>query len=625
MRPTRLLAALVLGLPLLAGGGTPLSLSLDATDAPRHVLHAKLRIPASPGPLSLLYPKWIPGEHGPTGPLQDLVGLHFRAGGQELAWRRDDVEMFEFHLTVPPGAKEVEVSLDFLTPSGGNFSAGPSATQTLSLLSWNTVLLYPKGVQSDDLMVEASLRLPEGWKFATALPMASGSGAAEHGNSVSFKPVSLTTLVDSPVITGRHFRRVDLGEDMGRPHFLDMVADSDSSLAITAETTQHLRNLVKESGALFGARHYRHYDFLLTLSDSVAHFGLEHHESSDDRLDEKSMVDPNLVKLSAGLLPHEMVHSWNGKFRRPAGLATGNFEAPMKGELLWVYEGLTQYLGFVLTVRSGLNSPQDTRDELALLASYLDHRPGRLWRPLEDTAVEAQILYNSPSAGGSYRRSVDFYDESLLMWLDADTLIREKTKGQKSLDDFCKAFHGAPSGDPTVKAYGLDEVVRTLNQVAPHDWAGFLHDRVSKVTPHPPLDGLARGGWKLVYGAEPSAFQKMAEGARHGMDLSTSAGFSLNDKGAVGDVLPGSAAAAAGLLPGMTILAVNDRVFSMEALREAVTAAVSSKEPIQLSAKDSGFVKQLLLDYHGGERCPRLERVDGTPDRLSEIFYAKGK
>ncbi|HEU4950820.1 MAG TPA: hypothetical protein VFT46_02655 [Holophagaceae bacterium] len=613
----RLPLALSSFVALALSAGAPIRLQVDATTAPQHHLHAVERIPAQAGPLTLFYPKWIPGEHGPTGPLQDLVGLHFTANGKEIPWTRDPVEMCAFHLEVPKGADSVEVALDFLTPSGGQFSAGPSSTDTLALLSWNTVLLYPLGQASDAVSMEASVTLPAGWSFGTALDV-----ARQEGATVTFKPVSLTTLVDSPVLTGRHFKRVDLGESLGRPHHLDIAADSAAALAIKPETVQHLRNLVTESGALFGARHYRHYDFLLTLSDTVAHFGLEHHESSDDRTAEMSLVDPAELKLFSGLLPHEMVHSWNGKFRRPAGLATGNYDQPMKGELLWVYEGLTQYLGSVLTARSGLWTSQDYRDNLAQVAASLDARPGRDWRPLADTAVEAQVLYNAPGYWGAWRRSVDFYDEGLLIWLDADTKIRELTGGKKSLDDVCQAFHGAPSTGPEVKPYGFEDVVAALNQVAPYDWAGFLRTRVYQVAPHAPMDGITRGGWKLVYTDQPTDFFRTAE--RGGLNAWYSLGLTVGEKGDLGDVLPGGPAFQAGAIPGMVLLSVNGRAYSAEALRAALRAAKDGKEPIRLTVKSGPFVKDLAVDYHGGERYPRLERVDGTPDRLSQILAPHG-
>ena len=616
MRRVPLLLSSSLCLALTAQA--PIRLSVDASASAQHHLHAVETLSAKPGPLTLFYPKWMPGEHGPTGPLQDLVGLHFTAGGQEIPWTRDAVEMYAFHLQVPQGADSVQVALDFLTPSGGNFSAGPSSTDALSLLSWNTVLLYPLGEPSDAIPVQASVKLPEGWSFGTALETDHQEGA-----TVSFKACSLTTLVDSPVLTGRYFKRIDLGENLGRPHHLDMASDTPSSLAITDETTRHLRSLVAESGALFGARHYRHYDFLLTLSDGVAHFGLEHHQSSDDRTSEKSLVDPVEMKFFAGLLPHEMVHSWNGKYRRPAGLATGNYDAPMKGDLLWIYEGLTQYLGSILTARSGLWTAQDYRDNLAWVASYLDTRKGRAWRPLADTAVEAQVLYNSPGYWSDWRRGVDFYDEGLLIWLDADTTIRELTKGKRSLDDFCQAFHGAPSGDPEVKAYTLDDVVAALNQVAPYDWAGFFKARVYEIAPRAPMGGVTRGGWKLTYTDQPSEFTKASE--RGGVYAWDSLGFSVSAKGDVGDVQEGSPAFQAGVIPGMNLVSVNGRAYDGETLKEAIRDAKGGKDPIRLTVKSGPFVKDLALDYHGGERYPHLERAEGTPDLLSQILAPHAK
>ena len=616
MRRLPLLLSSVLALSLAAGA--PIRLAVDATTAPQHHLHAVERIPAAPGALTLFYPKWIPGEHGPTGPIQDLVGLHFTANGKEIPWTRDPVEMYAFHLEVPQGADAVEVSLDFLTPSGGNFSAGPSSTDALSVLSWNTVLLYPLGQPSDALTVDPSVKLPEGWSFGTALEV-----AGENGASVAFKPVSLTTLVDSPILAGRYFKKVDLGESLGRPHHLDIASDSPSALAITPETTQHLRNLVTESGALFGARHYRHYDFLLTLSDNTAHFGLEHHQSSDDRTSEKSLVDPSELKLFSGLLPHEMVHSWNGKFRRPAGLATGNYDQPMKGELLWVYEGLTQYLGSILTARSGLWTAEDYHGYLADVAAYLDARPGREWRPLADTAVEAQVLYNSPGYWSAWRRGVDFYDEGLLIWLDADTTIRDLTKGKKSLDDFCQAFHGAPGTEPEVKPYTLEDIVAALDKVAPYDWAGFFRTRIYEVAPRAPMGGITRAGWKLVFTDQPTEFAKTA--ARGGVDAWYSLGFDVNAKGDLTDVLPGSPSFKAGCIPGMGLVSVNGRAFSGEVLKEAIRNAKDGKDALRLTVKDGPFVKDLSVDYHGGERYPRLQRIEGAPDLLSQILAPHAK
>ncbi|HXP45680.1 MAG TPA: hypothetical protein VN810_00310, partial [Terriglobales bacterium] len=325
--------------PLLAANppGT-ITLAVDATDAARSLFHARLVIPVTAGPLTLFYPEWIPGEHGPTGPLVNLAGLKMTANGKPLAWRRDDVDMYALHVDVPQGASALEIALDYLGPvKEEGFSAAASSTQQLALISWNQVLLYPQGKPPHELMYAASLRLPAGWKFATPLEIAS-----QTGDTPEFKPVTLNSLIDSPVLSGAHFRVVPLAAEITPAHRLDLAADSEAALDIPADVVSEYSQLVRETGALFGARHYGHYDFLISLSDHVAHFGLEHHQSSDDRMRERAFVDGYLYASGGGLLPHEFTHSWNGKYRRPAGLATANYQEPMKGELLWVYEGLTQ-------------------------------------------------------------------------------------------------------------------------------------------------------------------------------------------------------------------------------------------------------------------------------------------
>ncbi|TMC47027.1 MAG: M61 family peptidase, partial [Chloroflexi bacterium] len=440
----------VLAASICSWSATPpnVTLSVDATSTARKIFHATLRIPASAGDLTLYYPKWIPGEHAPDGPVNDLSGLKFTAGGNILKWRRDLLDGFTLHVEVPPGASEVEVQLDFLSPATfeGGFSAGSSATDKMAVISWNQVLLYPKGWKSDDINYTASLKLPSGWKFGTPLPVTSQSG-----NEIHFATVSLTTLVDSPVITGEFLKVVPLAEDPLTE--MDIAADSAAALEAPPEVWDHYKSLVEQANKLFGAHHYRDYHFLYSLSDHVAHFGLEHHESDDSRVGERGLVDENDRKQEAGLLPHEYVHSWNGKYRRPADLSTPDYQQPMQDDLLWVYEGLTSYLGDVLTARSGLLNPDQERDDIALTAAGLDHTPGRGWRNLQDTADAAPQLYFSSRAWHSWRRGVDFYDEDVLNWLWADVIIRQHSKGKKTLDDFCKLFHGAPSTGPMLKTY----------------------------------------------------------------------------------------------------------------------------------------------------------------------------
>jgi predicted metalloprotease with PDZ domain len=581
-------------------------------------------IPAKPGPLTLYYPKWIPGEHMPDGPIVNLAGLKFFAGGKPLAWRRDLVDMFAFHLEVPESTDTIEVQLDYLLAGvSAKYSSGASATGQLTVLSWNEVLLYPQGQPVNELTYEASLRLPEGWQFATALPVTKHSGA-----NVEFAPVALNTLVDSPVLAGAYFRVIPLTRDEEPPHEIDIAADSEPALAMSAEDIEHYRRLVAETGALFGSRHYRDYHFLVSLSDDVTHFGLEHHESSDDRVPERTFLDEGLRLYEADLLPHEFVHSWNGKYRRPADLATPDYQQPMKDDLLWVYEGLTQYLGDILTARSGLLTPEQFREEMAYFAATLDYRVGREWRSLQDTADSAPFLYAAPDEWTAWRRSTDFYDEGALLWLEADTLIRQQTRGKHTLNDFCRSFFGGPGGTPALKTYTFDEVVAALNDVAPYDWKGFFAERLNSHAPHAPLGGIEQGGWRLTYSDESNSSQTASELAHRNLDLSFSLGLVLDEDGTVRDVIPGMSAAQAGLGPGMKIAAVRGRQWSIDLMREAIRGTKSRARPLELLVANGEYYKTYSLDYHGGIRYPHLERDPSRSDLLSEIIKplaGKGK
>jgi predicted metalloprotease with PDZ domain len=622
MKLSRTLGAVfVIMLTVPAGCATSptVTIAVDATAAPRKIFHASLKIPASPGDLTLYYPKWIPGEHAPDGPVIDLAGLKFGAGGKILKWRRDLVDGFTIHVEVPAGITEISAELDFLSPAifEGGFSAGSSATDKLAVISWNQVLLYPKGWQSDDINYSASLKLPDGWKFGTPLPVASHSG-----NEIKFATVSLTTLVDSPVITGEFLKVVPLAQDPVTE--MDIAADSAAALEAPAEVWDHYKHLVEQAQRLFGAHHYRDYHFLYTLSDHVAHFGLEHHESDDSRVDERALVDDASRKLSASLLPHEYVHSWNGKYRRPADLATPDYEQPMQDDLLWVYEGLTNYLGFVLTARSGLLTAEQDRDDLAITADMLDHHtPGRVWRNLQDTADAAPQLYFAPRAWQSWRRGTDFYDEGTLSWLWADVIIRQQTKGAKSLDDFCELFHGAPSTGPMVKPYTFDDVVSALNQIAPYDWRGFWTERLTNHGPGAPLGGVEGSGWKVVYDEIPSEMLTGSASMNRTVPAALAFGLLLNEDGTISDITEGLPAAKAGIGPGMKLVAVNGRRFSPEILRDAVKATKNGNAPLDLLVENTDYYKTYKIDYHGGEKYPHLVRDDSKPDLLSEILKAK--
>lgn len=595
-----------------------ITIALDATDAPRKILHAQLTIPAAPGTLTLYYPEWIPGEHAPSGPVIDLAGLKFTGNGQLLKWRRALDDNWTVLVEVPAGVQEVHASLDFLFPVSGDealFSAGASATEKLALISWNQVLLYPKGWTADQITFSASLRLPAGWKFGTPLPVASQSG-----DEIQFSPVSLYTLVDSPVITGEYVKIVPLNPGQNPPVEMDIAADSAAALNAPPEVWDGYRNLVKQTALLFGATHYRDYHFLYTLSDHVAHFGLEHHEANDSRTNERTMVDPELRVARASLLSHEYVHSWNGKYRRPADLTTSDYQQVMQDDLLWVYEGLTEYLGEILPARSAMWTPEQFRDELARVAAQMDHRPGRSWRNLQDTADAAAELYYTPKQWESWRRTVDYYDEGELNWLWVDSIIRTQSGGKKTLDDFCHIFHGAPSTAPEVKTYTFDDVVNALNQVVPYDWRGFWTARLTDHGPGAPLGGIEGSGWKLTYDENRSEMMKAWEDSHTEINASFSIGVILKADGEIEDTIEGMDAANAGIGPAMKIVAVNGRRFTPDVFRDALAASKSSSQPLQLIVVNTDYFRTFNLDYHGGEKYPHLVRDESKPDLLTDII-----
>lgn len=582
-------------------------LDVDAGEASRNILHVKETISASPGEYDLFYPKWIPGEHSPTGPLNNMVNLYVTANGKPLSWRRDKVEMFAFHVTVPQGVKEITISFDDAEQPGSTMTA------QLARIKWNRLLLYPRGAVSDSILVTGAIKLPSGWQYATALPV-----NRETGNTVSFSPVNLTAFVDSPAIIGRYFAKVPLGEANGAPVEMDIAADSADALNYTPETLAAWKNLVRQANLAFGARHYNKYKFLLTLSDNGGDEGLEHHQSSEDGTGEKALTDRLLNLDLADLLGHEYAHSWNGKYRRPASLTTPDFEKPMVGDLLWVYEGLTQYLGHVFPARSGLWTDEVFRDVIAETAASMDHQTGRRWRPLVDTAVAVQFTYSSPNAWRNERRRVDYYDEGSLIWMEADVLIRQRSKGRFSLDDFLRKFHGGQSTGPRLATYDFDEVVRTLNSVVPYDWNTFLLQRVYKVAPRAPLGGITSGGWQLVYNDTPNT-QEEIYNRRGGLGLTYSIGMIVNSGGTITDINPDLSAAKAGLAPGMKIVSVNGQSFTTDILRQAVAATRNGPAPIKLDVENANAKETYDINYQGGEKYPHLVRDDSKPDYLSAI------
>jgi predicted metalloprotease with PDZ domain len=590
-------------------------LTVDATGTRQKLLHVHEVIPVKAGALTLYYPKWIPGEHGPDGPISSLSGLKFTGEGKTIAWRRDTLDVFTFHLDIPAGVSHLDASYDFIEPQGN------SASDKLMVLEWNWVILYPAGTPAQQLTYEAKLQLPEGWKFGTSLPIESQSG-----NQVLFKPISLDMLVDSPVIAGQYYHVVDITPP-GEPihHEIDIAADSEAALNMSADNQKQMVNLVTESGKLFGARHYRDYHFILALSDHVAHFGLEHHESNDSRLPERALLIPTSGISLGGLLAHEFVHSWNGKYRRPEDLTVPYYEQPMETDLLWGYEGLTDYLGPLLAARSGLWTKEQYQDHMAAIAAALGPgRPGRTWRPLLDTAV------GEPGVGGgggggvgrgwyTWRRGTDYYDEGDLLWLEVATIIHRESHGQKSIDDFCLVFHGGTNNGAEVKTYTFDQLVSALNAIAPYDWATFFHTRLDSTAAEAPVGGIENGGWKVVMNDKPPRTPERRGGAGDTYSI----GLQLGPDGTVVDAIIGGPAFKAGLSSGMKVIGVNGRVFTQELLEDAIKGAKDNAEPITLLVVSDEYIHTVNVDFHGGQQYPHLVRVDEQPDYLDELIKAR--
>jgi predicted metalloprotease with PDZ domain len=604
---------------------TEITLHVDLREAPRRLFHAHERLDAKPGPWTLVYPRWIPGEHGPTGPATDLSGLVIRVDGKPVAWRRDPIELDRFHFEVPPASVELSADFDFLSPAPETrgFSAGASASARLVLLSWNQVVLYPEGIAGGAVRVSAEVVLPEDWTSASALDV-----TATEGTTLRFAPVSLDTLVDSPLLAGRFLRTFELAAGAPGPrHWLVAAADSEAALAMPSEVQADLDHLVREAGRLFGAHPYRTYRFLLSLSDHVARFGLEHHESSDDRVKERALVDPDLRVISLpGLLPHEFVHAWNGKYRRPADMIAADFQSPIRTQLLWVYEGLTQYLGWVLATRSGLWTESEAHEELAKVAAWAQERGGRRWRPLEDTATAASQLYAARDDWENRRRGVDFYDEGLLVWLEADVTLRRLTGGRRSLDDFCRSFLGGQEGAPALRPYTFDDVVAELGRLAPYDWKGFFERRVAAIAPEAPLGGVEGAGWRLAWSVERGALEEKAEAEGGDLDFAASAGLTIDHGGDVVDVVEDGPADRAGIGPAMRVVAVDGRRFAEQVLRDALRAsATRGDRKVDLLIENDDYFSTVSLDVPGGERHPKLERVAGAPDLLAKILAPRGR
>ena len=595
-----------------------IALTADVTDLVRHIVSVHETVPVQKaGDFVLLYPQWVPGDHGPTGPLAALAGLEIKAGGQSLAWVRDTVNVHAFHVPVPQGATSLDLRFQYLSPpttKEGRVEMTPEMVD----LAWNELVLYPAGVFSRDISVAATLILPKGWHYATALD----TQGAGDGNA-QFRTTTFNTLVDSPFYAGRYSARIDLAPGANVPVHLNVFADRPQDLVMTPDQLAKHRALVTQAKLLYGAQHYGHYDFLFALSSQLGGIGLEHHQSSEDGVDRDYFSDWDKDVADRDLLPHEYTHSWNGKFRRPADLWAPSFNVPERDSLLWVYEGQTQFWGQVLAARSGLWSRQEALDAIALDAASMEREVGRAWRPLQDTTNDPIINERRPQSWHSWERQEDYYTEGLLIWLDADSLIRQQTHGQKSLGDFARAFFGVDDGSFVTLPYRFEDVVAALNGVMAYDWAGFLRTRLDRRGTAAPLDGIARGGYRLVYTDKRSDFQKSEDDKRGAHDFSASIGLLIGKGATISGVIWDSPAYRAGMVKGGKILAINGLAYDDDegnGLKDAIKLAHTDSGPIELLVQDGLHFRTVQIPYHDGLRYPHLERVAGVPALLDDLL-----
>lgn len=624
------LLSLCFGFPLHAQTAAPsiqvsendypgtIQLSVDATDLSRRIYQVRERLPVQPGPLKLWYPQWIPGNHAPTGPINQFAGLRISGNGQRIEWRRDPLDMYAFHLDVPAGVSELEIEFQSLSPTASD-QGRVAMTDTLMSVQWSRLLLYPAGYDARRIRFQPQLRLPTGWKFGSAL-----QPAGSEGDTHRFQPLALVDLVDSPVYAGRYFKRFDLDPGAKIPVHLNVVADAPELLEAKPSILAAHSALVTQADRVFGARPFAHYDFLLAVSDQFSDIGLEHRQSSENG------TFPGYLTGDAPfndnyLLPHEYSHSWNGKFMRPATLWTPHYNTPMQNDLLWVYEGQTEFWAWVLATRAGLYTPEQAREVLAANAATFDHMAGRDWRNLQDTVYQGIVDFNdAPQAWANWQRGYDFYDEGTLVWLDVDSKLRELSGGKRSMDDVARGFFGGGGKDLDTRTYGAEDVIAALQRVQAHDWPGFLRARIDGHGPGAPLDGLARGGWKLVYNETPNVAISDVENDQGVDDFSYSLGLRIaREAGKLDEVSWSSPAYRAGLAKDMQVVAVGGTAYSAERLKRAITAAKTDGQPLELLVRQGELFRTVRIDYRDGLRYPHLERIAGTQERLMQLLSPK--
>jgi predicted metalloprotease with PDZ domain len=576
-----------------------ITLDVDATDVTRGIFRVVETIPvAKPGPMVLLFPQWLPGAHAPRGQIEKLAGLMVTANGKPVEWTRDPVDVYAFHIDVPAGATAIEARFQFISATKAD-QGRVAMTPELISMQPNTVSLYPAGWFTRQIPVRMTVKYPTGWTAAGAIP------AKVAGSTYAYDRTNYEVLVDSPIVAGRYGKTWPLTPRVS----LAVFADTPAELAATPAQIDAHKRLVDQAVKAFGSQHYDNYTFLLSISDTLGSIGLEHHRSSENGVTPGYFTKWDDGPGRRNLLPHEFSHSWNGKFRRGADSWTPDYRTPMRNSLLWVYEGQTQFWGYVLQARSGLVSKQDTLDQLAATGALYDSQRARQWRALIDTTNDPIISARRPKGWTSWQRSEDYYSEGMLIWLEVDSMLRQLSGGKKSIDDFAKAFFGVRDGDWGDLTYTFDDLVTTLNAVQPYDWRGLLTQRLTEHAKGAPLSGFEPNGYRLIYTPDAPPSFKSGEKTRKVADLTYSGGLVVGAGNEISGVTWGSAAFDAGLTVGTTIVSVDGMAYSDDRLKSAIAAAKDAKAPVQLWVKNGDRYRQVALDWHGGLRYPRLEKI----------------